>query len=259
MVVVASNEGRDVSQDAMPRGLPKGYARIWRLLQDADRRVGSRHRLAKKLHVSTHTLQRILVDGDVPDTGASLSRRQLLSWVRTVTRIAWGLEEDPLELMEGIGIGLTESVRHAAESEMEKLEGSAAGGTGDAAPPVLRLASLLLGVLSEEDSASRGLARSIEAYLRHSSEYAPSLAGHADLSSSRFCRSCMASLSDPENRGKAEQYCRWCSDDQGRLLSREQAHEVMTDWFMSWQEGISRSEAGRRADLYMQAMPAWND
>ena len=247
-----------MSELEIPQSLPSEYARIWRLLSTAHRRSGSRHRLAKRLRVSTHTLQRILVDGDVPELGEGSSRRQCLAWVRTIARIASGLKEDPWEHLEEIGVKRTEELQRVVSAEMAKLEGVSRHAAPEAGNITGRLASLLLGSLPGGDGDSRQLAESLKDYLRRSKDYAPRRADGGELEEGRFCLSCMSSLSDPENRGKAKNYCRWCSDKEGRLLPRDEALDVMTDWFQSWQAGLSREEARRRADLYMRAMPAWN-
>jgi hypothetical protein len=77
----------------------------------------------------------------------------------------------------------------------------------------------------------------------------PSLAHH--------CQSCSVSLSLEHNRGTSERYCRFCSDERGRLKPRPEVEHLIADWFEYWQGDISQDEAMRRAKLFMQAMPAW--
>ncbi len=67
----------------------------------------------------------------------------------------------------------------------------------------------------------------------------------------------MASLSDPYNKGASVQFCRWCSDDEGRLKPEPEVHEILTRWFLHWQDGITPAQAADRARHYMLAMPAW--
>ena len=80
----------------------------------------------------------------------------------------------------------------------------------------------------------------------------------ADLYNGLYCHSCLAPLSDEEQRGASDLYCRFCSDDSGQLLPRSEVLQVMTEWFMQWQPSLDEEEARRRAGLYMSAMPAWN-
>jgi hypothetical protein len=70
------------------------------------------------------------------------------------------------------------------------------------------------------------------------------------------CQSCSQPLrpdSDP-----SPQYCRFCSDDEGRLRTREEVHGLIARWMESWQPQLTPEEARRRATLYMSAMPAWS-
>jgi hypothetical protein len=83
------------------------------------------------------------------------------------------------------------------------------------------------------------------------------MAGGEDLAAGAFCRSCMTSLSSEHSRGASDAYCRWCSDASGNLKPAGEVREVLTNWFMQWQRGISREEASRRVRHYMLAMPAW--
>ncbi len=85
------------------------------------------------------------------------------------------------------------------------------------------------------------------------------MAGGEDLAAGTFCRSCMTSLSSGHSRGASDAYCRWCSDASGNLKPAGEVREVLTNWFMQWQKGISRDEASRRVRHYMLAMPAWSD
>ncbi|MEZ5065954.1 MAG: hypothetical protein R3B81_14570 [bacterium] len=100
-----------------PGGLPPGYRPIWRALASADASASSRAELARRLGVSTHTIQRILVDASPPDFRREQSRRLAMSWVRTLARLARGLDSDPRTWIEGVGIEWTEEVRAAAEGD----------------------------------------------------------------------------------------------------------------------------------------------
>ena len=52
-------------------------------------------------------------------------------------------------------------------------------------------------------------------------------------------------------------YCRYCADELGRLKPRDEVRILIANWLNTLQGEISGEEALRRADLYMQAMPAW--
>jgi hypothetical protein len=109
--------------DRPPRGLPPGYAPIWRALARADAGASSRAELARRLNVSTHTLQRILVDGTPPDFRKKQGRRLVLSWVRTLARLARGLASESRPWIEGVGIRWDDQVRTAVERETVKAGG----------------------------------------------------------------------------------------------------------------------------------------
>ena len=54
-----------------------------------------------------------------------------------------------------------------------------------------------------------------------------------------------------------ENYCKYCTDDAGNLKSREEIQQGISGWFKSWQPGIDDAKAVKRAEAYMQSMPAW--
>jgi len=72
-----------------------------------------------------------------------------------------------------------------------------------------------------------------------------------------WCRSCSISLEDEHNRGISEHFCRFCSDEEGKLKSRSKVQNLIARWFERWQENLNHDEAMRRAGLFMMAMPAW--
>ena len=73
----------------------------------------------------------------------------------------------------------------------------------------------------------------------------------------KFCFSCGAPLGMPEFQGPAEDYCKHCVDEQGKVRPREAVQAGVVEWFMSWQPGIDRATAANRADFYLKAMPKW--
>ncbi|MFQ6117396.1 MAG: zinc ribbon domain-containing protein [Candidatus Bipolaricaulia bacterium] len=72
-----------------------------------------------------------------------------------------------------------------------------------------------------------------------------------------FCHSCTMPLDSPEARGASDIYCKYCSDEAGNLKSRGEVQLGIASWLRSWQEGITEEQATRRAEHFMQAMPAW--
>jgi hypothetical protein len=73
----------------------------------------------------------------------------------------------------------------------------------------------------------------------------------------KFCHSCTAPLENPEFKGVAENLCKYCADDKGNLKPRAEVQQGIAHWFKMWQPGLDDTKALRRADIFMQAMPAW--
>jgi hypothetical protein len=99
-----------------PPALPTGYAEIWRFLEAADQEAASRQALARSLGLSTHTIQRILVRGDVPHFPDAQNARVLRSWVRILTRLAFHARVQPQRWIEAVGIQWTNEVRGVSEA-----------------------------------------------------------------------------------------------------------------------------------------------
>lgn len=118
-----------------PRGLPSGYREVHRWVRQEEERCASRAELARTLGVSTHTLQRLLVDGDVPDFTRPQGRRLVLAWVRTLTTLAARFRQDPRAWIEGVGIAWDDRVERAAAAAVERRQGRPA--SASAAPDPL--------------------------------------------------------------------------------------------------------------------------
>lgn len=73
----------------------------------------------------------------------------------------------------------------------------------------------------------------------------------------RHCQSCAAPLDDPQFKGKTEQYCRYCLNKSGKLVTREQALRNVIGWFKTWQPNVSEGQLKARAEHYLLSMPAW--
>lgn len=73
----------------------------------------------------------------------------------------------------------------------------------------------------------------------------------------KYCESCAAPLWMSDLKGPSEQYCKHCTDEEGKLLPREVMLAGTAKWMQSWQPGITEEQAKARAEHYMLAMPAW--
>ncbi len=73
----------------------------------------------------------------------------------------------------------------------------------------------------------------------------------------KFCHSCAAPLGVPEFKGSAENYCKYCTDDTGKLKSKETIQQGIAQWFKGWQPNLDEKKALERASFYMKSMPAW--
>jgi len=72
-----------------------------------------------------------------------------------------------------------------------------------------------------------------------------------------FCYSCTYPLDDPDARSANPNLCKMCTDDAGNLRPRDEVQKGISGWLASWQDGITPEQAMKRADAFMQAMPAW--
>ncbi|MCX5971153.1 MAG: zinc ribbon domain-containing protein [Coprothermobacterota bacterium] len=73
----------------------------------------------------------------------------------------------------------------------------------------------------------------------------------------KYCNSCGMPLQGPDVQGLAKDYCKYCTDESGELLPREQVQRGIAEWLRGWQPGVDEIEALARAASYMRAMPAW--
>ncbi len=127
-----------------PESLPRDYTEIWKALRDADGRATSRQALAEQLGVSTHTLQRILVRGDVPVFSDATSTRVVHSWTRTLTRVASRLGFQPRAWIESVGIPWTAEIRKISDQSIQgaratRLRSEKRAPVGDTTGGVLRV------------------------------------------------------------------------------------------------------------------------
>ena len=61
----------------------------------------------------------------------------------------------------------------------------------------------------------------------------------------------------PDFKGPAEDYCKYCTDEQGNLKSRDEIQMGIAEWFKTWHPDLDQVTALARAAHYMNAMPAW--
>jgi len=75
--------------------------------------------------------------------------------------------------------------------------------------------------------------------------------------SMRYCHSCGMPLDIPEAGPVHGDLCGFCSDEKGNLKSRAEVQNGVAAFLESFAPGASKAEYLRRADHYLQAMPAW--
>ena len=73
----------------------------------------------------------------------------------------------------------------------------------------------------------------------------------------KFCHSCAAPLASPEFKGPSENFCKYCTDEQGKVKSREEIKGGIAQWFKTWQPDVDDATASSRAENYMKSMPHW--
>jgi len=73
----------------------------------------------------------------------------------------------------------------------------------------------------------------------------------------KFCYACGGPLDNPDFKGPSENYCKYCTDEKGKLKSREEIKQGVAQWFLSWQPDLDKKTALIRAEHYIKAMPAW--
>ncbi len=75
----------------------------------------------------------------------------------------------------------------------------------------------------------------------------------------KMCYSCGAPLSAPGFKGPADDYCKYCTDDKGKLKGKKEVQQGIAGWLKAWQPKLDDKKAMERAAFYMKAMPAWAD
>ena len=72
-----------------------------------------------------------------------------------------------------------------------------------------------------------------------------------------YCHSCGIPLSLSDAEGSLEDYCAYCTDEDGNLKMRDEIKQHVADWLQSWQPRITGEQVIRRAEHYMKAMLLW--
>jgi hypothetical protein len=75
----------------------------------------------------------------------------------------------------------------------------------------------------------------------------------------KYCFSCGSPLWMEPFQGPADDYCKYCTDENGNLKSREEILQGCANWLKSWSPGLDDETAIERAEHYMQSMPEWAD
>lgn len=72
-----------------------------------------------------------------------------------------------------------------------------------------------------------------------------------------YCHSCTAPLTNPDFKGISDKYCKYCTDENGKLKPRLDVQKGLADWLKSWQPGINDKIALTRAEHLMRSTPTW--
>ncbi|MEZ4653935.1 MAG: hypothetical protein R3E12_10205 [Candidatus Eisenbacteria bacterium] len=91
------------AQARPPRSLPSGFVPVWHAVRAAADESRSQRALAHQLGISTFTLHRILISGEVPDLRRA-STREKRAWAKTLARLALRLGHDPRSWLDAVGI-----------------------------------------------------------------------------------------------------------------------------------------------------------
>ncbi len=77
------------------------------------------------------------------------------------------------------------------------------------------------------------------------------------MEAQQFCYACGAPTNHPDFKGPVENYCKYCVDEKGTLKPKDEVKKGMAQWLQTWQPDLDEENALKRAEHYMQAMPAW--
>lgn len=74
----------------------------------------------------------------------------------------------------------------------------------------------------------------------------------------KYCQSCGGPLHIIGAHEKNEEYCQYCADQSGNLQPRKAVKAGITEWLKSWATTKDGVDFEKRAEAYMNAMPAWS-
>lgn len=69
----------------------------------------------------------------------------------------------------------------------------------------------------------------------------------------KSCYSCSMPL-DEKTHGN---YCQYCTDEKGNLKPREEVKAGLAEWLKDWAPSGTQADFEKRAEHFMQSMPAW--
>lgn len=69
----------------------------------------------------------------------------------------------------------------------------------------------------------------------------------------KFCQSCGMPLSDQSS----DQYCQYCTNESGQLKTREEVRDGVAAWLRMFTPEQESADFKKRAESYLNAMPAW--
>lgn len=74
----------------------------------------------------------------------------------------------------------------------------------------------------------------------------------------KFCQSCGVILDGAiAKEGPKPGHCTWCVDDQGNLKPKEEVKAGVAEWLKSFSPKDGNPDFMKRAENYLNAMPAW--
>ncbi|MBX3008404.1 MAG: hypothetical protein KF816_10295 [Melioribacteraceae bacterium] len=73
----------------------------------------------------------------------------------------------------------------------------------------------------------------------------------------KFCHSCGIILNGDFAKEAAPNYCQYCVDEKGSLKTKEEIQSGVAEWLKSFAPKEGNPDFMKRAENYMNAMPAW--
>ncbi|MDP3148861.1 MAG: hypothetical protein Q8N83_06990 [Ignavibacteria bacterium] len=73
----------------------------------------------------------------------------------------------------------------------------------------------------------------------------------------KFCHSCGIILDGNIAKEAAPDLCGYCADEKGNLKPKEEVRKGVAEWLKSFAPKQGNADFMKRAENYMNAMPAW--